>query len=113
VEGRAASDPGLLREITQLIAEPQSGEQAPSLARIEHTLTAGYARALELEAERLRLERRIARVAAELADGPHDLRAAELASLAQRASSAGEDLAELRRMLASLKLRASELRAVA
>ena len=38
---------------------------APTLARMEDTLTEGYARALALEAERWRLERRIGEVARE------------------------------------------------
>ncbi|HET8892973.1 MAG TPA: hypothetical protein VFM96_02595 [Gaiellaceae bacterium] len=32
---------------------------APTLARLEQTLTDGYAEALELETERLRIERRL------------------------------------------------------
>ena len=38
---------------------------APTLARMEDTLTEGYAKALALEAERWRLERRIGEVARE------------------------------------------------
>ena len=53
---------------------------------MEDTLTAGYARALALEAERLRLERRINSVAAELSDGGD--RNDELAELSRRASEA-------------------------
>jgi len=113
VTERRRTDDVLLREITELIATAPSGERARFLARIEHTLTAGYARALELEAERLRLERRITSVAAELAADEYERRTAELASLARRASVAGADLSELRTLLASLRDRASELRAVA
>ena len=113
VTERRRTDDGLLREITELIATAPSGERARFLARIENTLTAGYARALALEAERLRLERRIASVAAELAEDAQDRRTAELASLARRATVAGEDLSELRGLLSSLRDRASELRAVA
>ena len=36
---------------------------APTLAVVEDTLTEGYAKALALEAERLRLERRLGEVA--------------------------------------------------
>ena len=43
----------ILEEIIALLAEPERGAASPSLARLEDTLTAGYARALELEAERL------------------------------------------------------------
>jgi ABC-type phosphate transport system auxiliary subunit len=100
VTERRRTDDGLLGEITELIATAPSGGHARFLARIENTLTAGYARALALEAERLRLERRIASIAAELAEDAHDRRMAELASLARRASVAGEDLTELRAQLA-------------
>ena len=48
---------------------PQTGASAPTLARLEDTLTEGYARALALEAERWRLERRIGEVARTVA-GP-------------------------------------------
>ena len=37
--------------------------ESPTLARVEDTLTEGYARALAIEAERWRLERRIGEVA--------------------------------------------------
>ena len=42
-------------EIRTLLDAPPTGDDAPSLDAIEHTLTAGYARALALEAERWRL----------------------------------------------------------
>ena len=35
------------------------GAEAPTLARLEETLTEGYAEALVLETERLRIERRL------------------------------------------------------
>src|SRR6266566_2933687 len=53
-------------EIRSLLDAPPQGDEAPTIDAIEHTLTAGYARALALEAERWRLERRIAEVAATL-----------------------------------------------
>ena len=62
-------------EIRSLLDAPPDGEDAPTIDAIEHTLTAGYARALALEAERWRLERRIAQVAAELGGKPQDDRA--------------------------------------
>src|SRR5919198_693855 len=46
-------------EIRTLLEAPPVGEDAPSIDAVEHTLTAGYARALALEAERWRLERRL------------------------------------------------------
>ena len=103
-------DAGLLEEIAALVAEPASEEPGRLIARMEHTLTAGYARALALEAERLRLERRIASVAADLSHGDATDRSGELADLSRRASEADGDLGYLRGLLGSLRERARELR---
>src|SRR6059058_1946623 len=78
-------------EIRTLLDAPPSGEKAPSLDDIEHTLTAGYASALALEAERWRLERKIAEVAARLGDKSSELHS-EIATLGQRLSVADGDL---------------------
>ena len=75
-------------------------------------MTAGYARALALEAERWRLERRIAEVASKLAETP-STEQSELASLGKRLSTADGDLAQLRELLASLRVRANEIRSAA
>ena len=40
------------RQIEELLSAPASGAGAPTLARLEDTLTEGYAQALALEAER-------------------------------------------------------------
>ena len=98
-------------EIRSLIEAPPTGEHAPSLDDLEHTLTAGYASALALEAERWRLERKIAEVVAKLVDDRSDPRAEELASLGQRLSDAHGDLSRLRELLASLRTRADAVRA--
>src|SRR5262245_7264255 len=97
----------IVEEITSLLAEPEHGSRRPSLARLEDTLTSGYARALELEAEQLRLERRIGDVTSRLGDGAD---ADELAALARRVSTAEGELRSLRSLLASLRTRASALR---
>ena len=55
-------------DIRTMLDAPPTGEAAPSLDDVEHTLTAGYAEALALEAERWRLERRLAGAAARLGD---------------------------------------------
>ena len=47
-------------QIRSMLAAPPAGAKAPSLDEIEDALTAGYANALALEAERLRIERKIA-----------------------------------------------------
>jgi len=100
-------------DIRSLLEAPSSGEEAPTLDYIEHTLTAGYARALALEAERWRVERRIADVAARLGDEVTDEDASELAQLGQQLSSADGDLNRLRRLLVALRTRADEVRAAA
>src|SRR4029453_11267699 len=71
-------------DIRTLLEAPSSGEEAPSLDHIEHTLTEGYPRALALEAERWRIERQIAGAAARLADEVTDEAASELAQLGRR-----------------------------
>src|SRR5204862_4688825 len=100
-------------DITSLLEAPPTGADAPSLDHIEHTLTDGYARALALEAERWRIERRIADVATRLGDEVTDEDAAELARLGQSLSSADVDLDELRTLLVALRSRADEVRAAA
>jgi hypothetical protein len=98
-------------EIRSLLAAPPDGVDAPTIDAIEHTLTAGYARALALEAERWRLERRIAEVAARLGRKPQEVEHSELAQLGQRLSRADGDLSNLRGLLSSLRSRADEVRA--
>jgi len=100
----------LFDEISQLLAAPADGAEAPPLARLEDTLTAGYARALALEAERWRLERRIGEVASALQDESSELRTDEIAKLAARLSDADGELSRLRGLLATLRVRASDLR---
>ncbi len=99
----------LFEKIDALVAAPGAGE--PALARIENTLTEGYARALALEAERWRLERRIGEVAAKLVEGDREKRTQELANLAERISSADGDLSRLRGRLSVLRRAAHDVRA--
>jgi hypothetical protein len=106
-------DDMLLERIRELVDEPVGAEPDGLLARIEHTLTDGYARALALEGERLRLERRIGEVAGELRHGDSERKAQEISALATRLSSAGGDLAQLRAELSTLRRRASLVRSVA
>lgn len=79
---------------------------APTLARMEDTLTEGYARALALEAERWRLERRIGEVARE---GRTDI-GEELKSLGTRLTRADGELTKLRSLLGTLHERARAAR---
>ena len=73
---------------------------------MEETLTEGYARALALEAERWRLERRIGEVARE---GRDDI-GEEIRSLGSRLTNADGKLAELRTLLGTLHERARSAR---
>jgi hypothetical protein len=100
----------LLEEIGRLLTAPGSGAEAPKLARVEETLTSGYARALALEAERWRLERKLGEIAGKLRGDASDLHAAELAALADRMAVADGELAHLRGLLATLRTRAVGLR---
>jgi hypothetical protein len=102
----------MLQEIDELLNAPTSGASAPTLARMEDTLTEGYAKALALEAERWRLERRLGEVARTVGSpspGDTDL-AAELSSLASRLTSADGELKTLRARLGRLHDRARSMR---
>ncbi len=96
-------------EIRALLDAPAAGAGAPTLAAIEHTLTAGYAEALTLEAERWRIERRIAEVATGIGEGTGST--SELTALGRRLSNADSELGHLRELLGSLRERAAAARA--
>jgi len=77
---------------------------------MENTLTDGYARALELEGERLRLERRIGELAHRV-DGPEQ--ADELKALAGRLRDVDTELDGLRSRLGTLQKHLEAVRAAA
>ncbi len=99
-------------EIRILLEAPSGGEGAPTLDHVEHTLTDGYARALALDAERMRIERRIAEAAAELGERSVGS-SSELVKLGQRLAALDRELMRLRSLLGSLRDRADRLRAAA
>jgi hypothetical protein len=103
----------LVEEISALLEAPPALDRGPYLDRLEHTLASGYARALALEAERWRLERRLGEVALGLAEGDAGPGSEELARLARRMADAADDLSELRGLLGTLRDRASAVRAAA
>lgn len=111
--GHKLLPPMIQDDIRSLLDAPPTGDNAPTLDHIEHTLTSGYARALTLETERLRIERQLANVAARLGDEATNEDASELARLGQRLSVADDDLSRLRVLLVSLRARASEVRSAA
>ena len=92
----------MLDQIEELLSA-----EAPALARLEETLTEGYAQALALEAERWRLERRLGEVARSGDSNVGD----ELKTLGTRLTSADGELAKLRSLLGSLNERARVVRA--
>ncbi|TML70005.1 MAG: hypothetical protein E6G13_09065 [Actinobacteria bacterium] len=98
-------------EIRMLLAAPALGEGAPSRAAIEHTLTAGYARAMALEAEQGRLRRRMTDLAVSAADGEVESHASELRSHAARLHASERELLQLRELIAALRTRAAQARA--
>ena len=81
-------------------------EESPALALLEETLTEGYAKALALDAERLRLERRIGAIAREARTDS----GGELSSLGRRLTVTDGELAKLRSLLATLNERARTAR---
>jgi len=83
------------------------------LARVERALTDGYAHALSLEAERLRLERRMAQLAGELHDGNQEQKAEELFQVSRRITRKGAEIDRLRGTLSQLRARATAVRATA
>ena len=101
-------EPLFLENIRTLVDAPVSGERGRFLDEMERTLTDGYAHALALESERLRLERRRGEL---LVTDSIDGRTQELTRLTSRIVEFDERLAELRELLDSLRRRASKLRA--
>src|SRR5438477_5219609 len=94
------------KDIRTLLDSPASGAEAPTLVRIEDALTTGYARAMALEAEQSRLQRRIADVAVALADEDLALPDPELKRLAHQLKATRRSLLGLRALLDALRVRA-------
>ena len=103
--------PALLEQIDELLASPSPEEEPATLARLERTLTDGYAHALSLEAERLRLERRMSELAGALHEGNKEQKAQELVQVSRRITSAHADIERLRCSLSELRARATAARA--
>ena len=92
--------PLLLARIDELVEADADAATAPRLAEMEHTLTDGYAKALALEGDRLRIQKELADVARS-ASGTLEL--ARLRELAERLERAETDLTRLRAMLERLR----------
>jgi hypothetical protein len=100
----------LIDDIRALLTAPSSSVSEPFLERVDLTLTDGYAHALQLEAERWRIERRIAEVVAGLPAGTDSEHEPELVALSERLRAVNESIGSLRALLGSLRERRSELR---
>src|SRR5206468_10102138 len=98
----------LLERITSLLKSRSADPGKPLVTEMEDTLTDGYARALELESERLRLERRIGQLAHRV-DGPKE--ADELRALAGRLRDVDIELDRLRGQLGALQRHLEHTRA--
>ncbi len=91
----------LLERIRALIDAIDAGARLPR-NEVEPTLTDGYARALTLDAECLRLERRIEVLTWEVAEG-RDVPAGTLSGLLRRLHETEQQSVDLRAMLAPLR----------
>ena len=90
-----------MAEIRSLLDLP-AGSELPPRATVEDTLTSGYAYALGLERDRLRIERSL-RALVRSTERP-DQR--EIATLSRSLAEADQELAGVRAMLASLRAQA-------
>jgi len=92
--------PAVVTEIRSLL---EAGEETdrPSRIVVEDTLTSGYAYALALEGERLRLESRLRDLLR--ANSDHRARSEEVGRLTGLLAHADQELAGLRTLLASLR----------
>jgi hypothetical protein len=90
-----------MAEIRSLLDLPAGGELPPR-ADVEDTLTSGYAYALVLERDRLRIERQLRALvrSSERADQQ------ELAALSVRLDAADQELAGVRALLSTLRAQA-------
>ena len=108
-DNRFVGHHALLQRLQALLDAPPGGEDTPSLAHLENSLTDGYAWALALEAERARVAKSIGALAAgQAADAEKTTR--ELSLLSQRLVHADSELANLRGTLVELRHRATALR---
>jgi hypothetical protein len=94
----------LVEEISALLATSPS-----DLEVIERTLTDGYAKALSLEAERWRLQKQLAVIAATLERGDVEEKSKELSELVKRLELQDGALTKLRELLTQLRTEYTEV----
>src|SRR4051812_39764109 len=98
-----------MTELLQTIQTMISSE-TDDLAQIERTLTDRYAHALELEGDKLRLERRVAEIPQRITRGDTAQPARELASPAKSIAGKRGALARLRAQMSELRRYADRVR---
>jgi hypothetical protein len=91
----------LVQRIRALLDASDAGAGLPK-KEVEPTLTEGYARSLELEAECMRLEHRIDKLTRAVADG-QDIPAGKLSALLRRLHETEEQWDDLRALLVPLR----------
>ena len=91
----------LVERIRALMDANAQGAGLPR-SKVEPTLTEGYARALELDAQCLRLEHRIDRLTREVAEG-REVPNGKLSGLLRRLNETEQRSIELRALLAPLR----------
>jgi hypothetical protein len=98
--------------MTELLERIQTiiSSETRDLDQIERTLTDGYAVALSLEAEKRRLERRMAELTQGIQRGDTVKKARELATLSRRLDGNTGTLARLRALLLDLRTHANGVR---
>jgi hypothetical protein len=96
-------------QINVLLDRIERGDY-PDRARLEETLTDGYAWALKLDAECGKLERRISANAERLAEESNEERARELSALARLLTRRRHERDALRNLLVVLRTGAQEAR---
>lgn len=101
---RVSKKDPLLDEISSLLA---AGEDGDDPARLERTLTDGYARALLLEAERRRLQKQIGSLTVTFGEADAAVARRELATLVRKVKRYEGDLGALRAQLGRLRRRHS------
>ena len=95
--------PLLSVRVRELLTERASTPREPLLARMEHTLTDGYAYAFALEGECRRIEKQIGELSGRIESADQ---AIELRGLAERRARAEGELERVRALLRPLRERA-------
>ena len=96
-----ANDRELLERIRALTEAMAEGQTLPR-SKMEPIVTDGYARALELDAECLRLEQRIDQLTREVAEG-RSIPSGQLSGLLERLHETEQQSVDLRKLLAPLR----------